>query len=93
MNENGKYIPLPSIPQQVVSVEGQTVDTSQKRWRIRASIEGGNIFSLNWKLVDEMTVAGISVYSPGSRQLMRLYMADRLQRLKPSTVFVFFLIH
>jgi integrase len=90
MNENRKYLLLPSIPRQVISLDGQRVDTSQVRWQIRASIDGGNIFVLNWRLVDEMTVDGISVYSPRSRQLMRLYVADRLQRRKPSTVFVYF---
>jgi integrase len=90
MNENSQYPPLPSVPRQVVSLDGQSVDTGQTRWQIRASIDGGNIFVLNWQLVDEMTVAGISVYSPRSRQLMRLYVTDRLQRRKPSTVFVYF---
>lgn len=90
MNEHTSFPPLPPVPQQIVSLDGQLVDTSHTRWQIRASIEGGNIVTLNWQLVDKLVVDGSSVYSSRARQLMQLYVADRLQRRKPSTTFVYF---
>ena len=81
---------LPPMPTQVISFDGQTVDTNQVRWLVRAAADGGNQFGMNWQLLHDMNVGDKPVYSPRARHLMQLYIADRLERRKPTTASVYF---
>lgn len=81
---------LPPIPTPIISLDGQTVDTSQPVWSIRSAIDGGKIFFLNWELFGQITVHTQCVFSPRAQHLMKLYIADCLMRRKATTAHVYF---
>lgn len=72
---------LPPFPAEVLSFDGQLVDTSQSIWRFRSSLDGGKTISLHWALQDEP-----NVLSRRARHLLKLYFADRIAQKKARTI-------
>ncbi|MFZ0547514.1 MAG: tyrosine-type recombinase/integrase [Candidatus Promineifilaceae bacterium] len=81
---------VPPVPAPITSLDGQTVDTGQVVWAVRSAIDGGNMFSLNWELLGQITIHEQCVFSPRAQQLMKLYIADCLVRRKATTAYVYF---
>jgi len=81
---------LPPVPTQIVSYDGQVVDTSGEKWRLRSAIDGGKMLVFNWQRLDQIAVEGVGVFGGRARQLMKLYIADRLTRRKATTASVYF---
>jgi hypothetical protein len=68
----------------VISMDGQKVDASTDKWRIRRSADGGAIELINWKLLE--SIPGSAALSERAKQLIRLYLVDRITRKKAATV-------
>ena len=81
MGVSGTRRKVQAIPQQVRSLDGQTIDTSGSSWAFRSSIDRGQILVLGWTALDEA-----AVLSERARHCVKLYLADRLTRKKTSTV-------
>jgi hypothetical protein len=75
---------LPDLPSTIVSMDGQRVDSSTDKWRIRASSDGGRYEFINWELLDPRPQAPL--LSSRAERLIRLYLADRISRRKACTV-------
>lgn len=81
---------LPPVPAVVLSADvdldgrRQAIPTDGPIWRVRQSADGGDVLRLN---VGALTaVDGGPGYSERAAHLVRLYLADRLQRKKAFTV-------
>ncbi len=72
---------LPPLVRSTLSFDGQLVDTSQKIWRFRSSVDGGKIIALDWAQHKKA-----NVLSPRALDLLRLYFADRIARKKARTI-------
>ena len=79
-----EIVSLPTVPSMVISVDGQKVDVSADKWRIRRSADGGLLELINWRLLESIT--GSAAPSERSKLLIRLYLADRITRKKAATV-------
>jgi len=75
---------LPDVPSTVVSMDGQQVDSSRDKWRIRKSADGGAWEVINWELLEPRPQAPL--LSSRAERLIRLYLADRISRQKARTV-------
>ncbi len=72
---------LPEIPDSVLSIENQEIDTSTDRWKFRTRKNGGDLLSINWGLVNE-----IGRINPLTIQYMKAYLASRLKSKRTHTV-------
>jgi len=90
MTSETPALQLPPVPPHIVSLDGQTVETSQPLWIVRSAIDGGKMVSLNWEALGQITAHEQCVFSPRAQQLMKLYIADCLVRRKATTVHVYF---
>ena len=77
-------VSLPAIPSIVISMDGQKIDTGADQWRIRKSADGGGIALIN--LVSLESIPGAPRLSERTKQLIKLYLADRIARRKAPTV-------
>jgi hypothetical protein len=77
-------VSLPAIPSMVISMDGQKVETGADQWRIRKSADGGGVGLINWVLLE--SIPGLPGLSERAKQLIKLYLADRIMRKKASTV-------
>jgi integrase len=81
---------LPALPNQITSLDGQTVATCGPVWRLRSAADGGKIMVFNWAGVEPKTVGQPPVYSLRARRLMQLYIADCLTRRQATTAYVYY---
>ena len=81
---------LPAVPKQIISFDGQTIDTSQPVWRIRSAIDGGKMMVFNWLRLNQITTEEQGVYTERALHLMKLYVSDCLTRRKATTTGVYF---
>jgi integrase len=65
-------------------MDGQKIDTSSDTWWIRRSADGGKMEPINWRLLE--SIPGLLALSERTKQLIRLYLADRIRRKKAATV-------
>jgi len=72
---------LPMVPSKLWSFDGQRIDTAGSLWVVRSCIDGGQLLTIRWRLIDESP----SLTVP-ARRAVRAYIADRITRKKPSTV-------
>lgn len=72
---------LPPLPAQVLSFDGQLVDTSQAVWRFRSSLDGGKTISLDWALQDAQGILSLR-----ARHLLKLYFGSRTAQKKARTI-------
>ncbi len=77
-------VSLPAIPSMVISMDGQKIDTSTDQWRIRKSADGGQIALINWASLE--SISGAPRLSERTKQLIKLYLAERIMRRKAATV-------
>jgi integrase len=75
---------LPDVPSTIVSMDGQQIDSSGNKWRMRMSADGGGWRSINWELLDPRPRAPL--LSSRTERLIRLYLVDRISRRKALTV-------
>jgi len=68
----------------VISMDGQKVDATTDKWRIRRSADGGMIELINWRRLE--SIPRSATVSERSKLLIRLYLADRITRKKACTV-------
>ena len=47
-----RCVDLPSLPTQVVSMDGQLVETSTACWCFRSSSDGGKVIPIHWARLD-----------------------------------------
>lgn len=78
--------PLPSLPHSVTAYDGQQVDTSQTRWRIRGTAGGRQVWVIDWTLTEAVHIAGRPLFSQRAISLLKLYFAARLRKRKGGTV-------
>jgi integrase len=74
---------LSPLPHSVRSMDGQDVDLSTDTWNLRSSADGGGFVTIRFSLIglDERPFLSRRAF-----QLVKLYLADRLQRKKAKTV-------
>jgi integrase len=72
---------LPCLPTQVVSMDGQLVDTSTACWCFRSSSDGGKVIPIPWARFDQP-----AILSDRARFLVKLFIADKISRKKARTV-------
>lgn len=80
------FADLPPIPEQLITFDGQQVDTSQAVWEMSVTADGGGRLTINWRLLDEVTVTSEGLYGRRARYLVKLYLADRLTQRMAGTV-------
>jgi len=78
------WLSLPDVPSTIVSMDGQQIDSSGNKWRMRKSADGGGWQTINWELLDPRPQAPL--LSSRTERLIRLYLADRISRRKATTV-------
>lgn len=76
---------LPPIPAQIKARDGQQVETQLPVWQLRAYARTGMLVTLNWSLLEEISVGETPVFSSRAMHLMRLYLVHRLQTKSPAT--------
>lgn len=86
MNQAANMMDLPTVPPQVVTLDGQTIRTDIPQWRMQVAADGGGILTVNWSQLDAIEVNGQPLFSYRARYLVQLYLADRLTRRKCYTV-------
>lgn len=76
---------LPSVPK---SVDGYTqpVDTSTNTWKIYASIDGGQLYTLCIDRIITITTDGFPSLSPRAFRLVKLFLVHQVERRKAGTV-------
>lgn len=71
------------VPSEVLTSEGQTVDTSGDIWELPVRAESASTLKLN---LASALQPGAEQFTSRSRKLVRLYLAERLRTVKASTV-------
>lgn len=77
---------LPSVPQQVWTMDGQIIDTSGPVWLFQYYADGGRGLKIDWDVLQGFAYEGEPVCSPRAVRILKLFLADRLTNRKPSTV-------
>jgi hypothetical protein len=72
---------LPSLPSQVISMDGQLVDTRAACWCFRSSSDGGKLTTIRWVRLEEPPIL-----SDRARFLVKLFLADKISRTKSRTI-------
>lgn len=72
---------LPPLPSQVISLDGQLVDTSAACWHFRSSSDGGKVILIPWDRLDEP-----AILSERARYFAKLFLADKISRNKARTI-------
>ena len=83
-SQSEEIVSLPTVPSMVISMDGQKVDVSTDKWRIRRSADGGMIELIDWRRLE--SIPRSAAMSERSKLLIRLYLADRITRKKAATV-------
>ena len=82
MNLAANRVDLPTVPQQVIAFDGQKIRTDVPQWRMQVASDGGGILFVKWSQLDAIEVDGQPIFSRRARELVKLYLADRLTRRK-----------
>jgi hypothetical protein len=75
---------LPEIPAQVITKDGQIVDTSVDTWHFRAASHDGKVLELDWPALPGDYAPYL--VSPRTIRILQLYLAHRLNFSKGHTV-------
>jgi integrase len=86
MSQTANMMDLPTVPPQVVTLDGQTICTDLPQWRMQVAADGGGILTVNWSQLEAIEVNSQPLFSYRVRYLVQLYLADRLTRRKCYTV-------
>ncbi len=86
MNQATNMVDLPTVPSQVITLDGQTIRTDIAQWRMQVAADGGGVLTINWWQLDDIEVNGQPLFNRRAKYLIRLYLADRLTRRKCYTV-------
>lgn len=86
MSQAATMMDLPTVPPQVVTLDGQTICTDIPQWRMQVAADGGGILTVNWSQLEAIEVNSQPLFSCRARYLVQLYLADRLTRRKCYTV-------
>ena len=76
--------PFPPLRRQIVSFDGQVVDTAEPVWRIRASSDGGELMRIDWARWDS-NLGGWTA-ADREREIVRHYLATLIVRCKARSV-------
>lgn len=85
MTTKSAFPDLPPIPIQVETRDGQQVDTQPPIWQLRTYAGTGTLITLNWPMLEEITVGKTPIFSPRAIHLIKLFLIHRLQVKSPAT--------
>jgi hypothetical protein len=83
LNEPFLLSDLPALPPKVFTRDGQWIDLSTPKWKIRKAQDGGDFAIIDWETFNSSFRADL--LDQRAIYLLKLYFSDRISRKSPST--------